>query len=587
MEINKDRKFNNEKKSLSNLIKGYSYSIQYITFISGFLLIAIGLIVALFLRDIQSTGIILIIVGAISLLISTIFNLSKLKNFLISSKGAYGANTLFILIGVIIISLIINSVIYVSNKNGITPSWFRSDLTASKEYDLSNQALNAIKNLNENLEIFLFLRNDSSKDALSIKRTEDLLSEFSRNSNDYELTFMHIDPDLDPNLSSSLNIEKYLSGRDLPVLVFRLEESQRLAHIVGGDPNESIDVFNEKDVISGMLISSQVKRKRVFFLSGHEERDINNIDRSSNSLGQAKITLERDNYDVSSITTDELSRILLNFSLSNELDLFPAAIIISDPSDDLLESEKNILKEYIALGGNIMMLLEPDSPKGYTEMLSGWGIISGEGTLVDRISYVAPNLEFLQIKDSNLQIPDHPITYNFDVIYFPGSKFIGMSLTNEEIPITEEGLPYVKAEPIAYTTISSWEEKSKEIIEFNNEDISGPLPVVLAVEVISEIKGNPKKEENGEYTMSKLLISGDTDFASNRFIFSAKNEDLFANSVNWLTSDVELISIRPKEKVFRELVLTKDERNFVRWSGWAFLPALSLSLGIYNWWRRR
>ena len=55
----------------------------------------------------------------------------------------------------------------------------------------------------------------------------------------------------------------------------------------------------------------------------------------------------------------------------------------------------------------------------------------------------------------------------------------------------------------------------------------------------------------------------------------------------WLNSDVELISIRPKEKVFRELVLTKDERNFVRWSGWIFLPALSLSLGIYNWWRRR
>jgi len=587
MEINKDRKFNEKKKNLIDLIKGYSYSIQYLTFISGFLLITIGLIVILFLRDIQSTGIILTIIGAISLIISTIFNLSKIKNYLISSKGAYGANTLFILIGVVVISLIINSVIYISNKNGTSPSWLRSDLTASKEYDLSNQALNAIQNLSENLEIFMFLRNDSSKDALSIKRTEDLLSEFSRNSNDYDITFKHIDPDLDPNLSSSLNIEKYLSGRDLPVLVFRLEESQRLAHIVGSDPNLNIDVFNEKDVISGMLISSQVKRKRIFFLSGHEERDINNIDRSSNSLGQAKITLERDNYDVSSITTDELSRILVNFSMSNELDIFPAAIIISDPSDDLLESEKNILKEYINLGGNMMMLMEPDSPKGYTEMLSGWGIISGDGTLIDRISYVAPNLEFLQIKDSNLQIPEHPITHNFDVVYFPGSKFIGLSLTNQEIPITEDGIPYVKAEPLAYTTISSWEEKSKEIIEFDDDDISGPLPVALAVEVISEIKNTPKKDERGEYKLSKLLISGDTDFASNRFIFSAKNEDLFANSVNWLTSDVELISIRPKEKVFRELVLTKDERNFVRWSGWVFLPVLSLSLGIYNWWRRR
>tara|TARA_B100000902_G_C27299565_1_gene911988 strand:+ start:267 stop:2027 length:1761 start_codon:yes stop_codon:yes gene_type:complete len=583
----KERKFNNDKNNLFDSLKNYSYSIQYISMISGLIIMFIGLIILLFLRDIQLTGIILFVLGLISLAISTILNISKIKKFLFSSKGIYSANTFFILIGAIAISLLINSVIYVTSKNGLTPSWFRSDLTASKEYDLSDQSINALLNLDENLEIFMFLRNDSSKDALSIKRTEDLLSEFSRNSNDYSVSFKHIDPDLDPNLSSSLNIEKYLSGRDLPILVFRLEKSQRLSHIVGKDPNLSIDIFDEKDIISGILISSQVKRKRVFFLSGHEERDINNTDRSSDSLGQAKITLERDNYDVSSITTDELSRIILNYSLSYELDLFPAAIIISDPSDDILESEKNVIQEYITLGGNIMLLLEPDSPKGYIEMLSSWGIIAGEGTLIDRISYVAPNLEFLQIKDSNLQMPDHPITHNFDVIYFPGSKFIGLSLMPEEIPITEDGVPYVKADPLAYTTISSWEETSKEFIEFDQGDISGPLPVILAVEAISEIKGNPKKQENGEYTKSKLLISGDTDFASNRFIFSAKNEDLFANSVNWLTSDVELISIRPKIKVFRELVLTKDERNFVRWSGWIFLPALSLSIGFFSWWRRR
>ena len=86
---------------------------------------------------------------------------------------------------------------------------------------------------------------------------------------------------------------------------------------------------------------------------------------------------------------------------------------------------------------------------------------------------------------------------------------------------------------------------------------------------------------------SKLIISGDTDFASNKFLFSAKNEDLFANSINWLTSDVELISIRPKIKVFRELVLTQDERNFVRWSGWIFLPGISIFLALWSWWRRR
>ena len=582
-----ERKFNNDKSGLLNLIKNYSYSIKYLSFITGIIMLIAGLVIILFLRDIQTSGFILSVLGLIFIIISTIFNIAKIKLFLFSSKGKYSANTFFILLGTLIISVLVNSVIYVSNKNGTTPSWFRSDLTASKEYDLSNQALNSLENLSENMEIFIFLRNDSSKDAISIKRTEDLLSEFSRNSNKNTIKFKHIDPDLDPNLSSNLNIDRYLSGRDLPVLVFRLEESQRLSHIVGKDPNESIDIFNEKDVISGILISNQIKRKRVFFLSGHEERDINNMDRTSDSLGQARVTLERDNYDVSSITTDELSRIILNFSLSKELDLFPAAIIISDPLDEILDSEKNVIQEYISLGGNIMLLLEPGSPRGYIEMISSWGVISGEGTLIDQISYVAPNLEFLQIKDSNLQIPDHPITHNFDVIYFPGSKFIGLSLMPEEIPITDDGTLYIKAEPLAYTTINSWEETSKEIIEFNQEDISGPLPVALAVEAISSINGNPVKQESGEFLKSKMIISGDTDFASNRFIFSAKNEDLFANSVNWLTSDVELISIRPKVKVFRELVLTKDERNFVRWSGWIFLPALSLSLGFFSWWQRR
>ena len=42
-----------------------------------------------------------------------------------------------------------------------------------------------------------------------------------------------------------------------------------------------------------------------------------------------------------------------------------------------------LFRKFISLGGNLMLLLEPDSPKGYVEMISDWGIISGEGTLID------------------------------------------------------------------------------------------------------------------------------------------------------------------------------------------------------------
>ena len=100
-------------------------------------------------------------------------------------------------------------------------------------------------------------------------------------------------------------------------------------------------------------------------------------------------------------------------------------------------------------------------------------------------------------------------------------------------------------------------------------------------------KGDENKivEIDGEW--NHIVVIGDSDFASNKYITSSRNQDLFANSVNWLTKDTELISLRVKETVFRELVLTKNERAFIRWSGWLLMPSIIGSLGILAWWRRR
>ena len=56
---------------------------------------------------------------------------------------------------------------------------------------------------------------------------------------------------------------------------------------------------------------------------------------------------------------------------------------------------------------------------------------------------------------------------------------------------------------------------------------------------------------------------------------------------NWLTEDINLISIRPKALVFRELVLTKREFEFIRFSSWFLLPlGMALIAGVV-WWQRR
>ena len=87
--------------------------------------------------------------------------------------------------------------------------------------------------------------------------------------------------------------------------------------------------------------------------------------------------------------------------------------------------------------------------------------------------------------------------------------------------------------------------------------------------------------------LATVALFGDTDFASNRYIEELDNRDLFLNTVNWMTGDESLISIRPREEVFRPLVLTASEYDFIRYLSWFLLPAALAAIAVFTWWRRR
>ena len=57
-----------------------------------------------------------------------------------------------------------------------------------------------------------------------------------------------------------------------------------------------------------------------------------------------------------------------------------------------------------------------------------------------------------------------------------------------------------------------------------------------------------------------LVVAGDADFVSNGFFGWQGNGDLFLNSVNWLTGQADLISIRPKEIANKRVLFTGDNR---------------------------
>jgi ABC-type uncharacterized transport system involved in gliding motility auxiliary subunit len=65
------------------------------------------------------------------------------------------------------------------------------------------------------------------------------------------------------------------------------------------------------------------------------------------------------------------------------------------------------------------------------------------------------------------------------------------------------------------------------------------------------------------------------------------NSDLALNTVDWLSSDEDLISIRPKAEEDRRITMTRAQLNLVRITSQFLLPLVVVFAGVSVWWRRR
>jgi len=251
-------------------------------------------------------------------------------------------------------------------------------------------------------------------------------------------------------------------------------------------------------------------------------------------------------------------------------------VVIAGPTKDLLEEEKEPLYTYLKNGGRALFLLEPDTPDSFRELLGKWAISLGEGTVVDQGSSIRgdPKTPVLQ----SFQYSTYtPITDLLDVTFFPGATSVSFPM--EEPPDTIAFLP------LAVTSPNSWLETDADKVAYDEgKDTKGPLFVALAVQAVA-----PVGEEPGQYSdkLTTMVIFGDTDLASNKFYSAFTNSDFLLNSINWLAEDYELISIRVKPFIFRELVVTSREFDFIRWTSWLLMPSAVIFLGFVVWWRRR
>jgi ABC-type uncharacterized transport system involved in gliding motility auxiliary subunit len=90
-----------------------------------------------------------------------------------------------------------------------------------------------------------------------------------------------------------------------------------------------------------------------------------------------------------------------------------------------------------------------------------------------------------------------------------------------------------------------------------------------------------------ENSQGRFVVVGSSSWLSNGFINFNGNSDLALNTINWLASDEDLISIRPKEREDRRITMTRAQLSWVRATSQFLLPGIVVIAGIGVWWKRR
>ena len=454
--------------------------------------------------------------------------------------------------GVVVVLFIIIALNYVLARQNT-----RWDLTAAQQYSLSDQTQRVLEGLESPIRILVFAREPE------FPRYRDRLDEYAYLSS--QVTVDYVDVDRQPMLARQYEVQSY------GTIVFDYEG--RVERVVSDA---------EQDLTNGLITVIEGKQQTVYFLEGHGEKEHTGADRDGYSTVSGALGL--DNFEVESLVLAQQSAVPEDATV----------VVVAGPQTDLLPGEVAALRVYLDRGGKLLVLIDPPSdsaapePEGLLGLLREWGIELGTDVVVD-----ASGMGQLLGADASVPVvanyPFHPITDRFNLLtaYPLARSVLGATWAEADI-----------------------DELATGQVELNEEAGDRPGPVTIGMAVSAPAPsvepavtgtdadgGEPAAEDDETDTEgdgtdatppeTRLVVIGDSDFATNGVVGIQGNRDMFLNTVNWLAQQENLISIRAREPEDRRLTLTADQQRRLYWLSLLLVPGFVLGTGVYTWWRRR
>ena len=356
------------------------------------------------------------------------------------------------------------------------------------------------------------------------------------------------------------------------------------------------NVPDEETVTQALRRVLKPQRKKVYFLTGHGERSLENPQRGGYQV--AKRALENEGYEVAPLNLLQLPEEAQKAEVPQDA----ALVVVAAPSKSLTPPEIEALKAYLQQGGRLLVLLEPHQDGGLKEFLAAYGvelddaiILDRPRTLVDvaqqgRVMGTSPDMILVE------QYGDHRITEEFANLatIYPQAR---------PLILPHGGVKGVGGRlALATTSATSFAKLGKDWLKerkftFNpDRDRKGPLTLAVLVEIKADAPPAPEAEPQEKSPPEKaspeprrgyLVVFGDSDFADNIYFNLLGNGDLFLNTVNFLAEEEKQILVRAQERKSQPLTLTE----FTAWGllilSLVLMPGTMLFLGVRSYLKRR
>jgi ABC-type uncharacterized transport system involved in gliding motility auxiliary subunit len=416
------------------------------------------------------------------------------------------------------------------------------DATSNKRYSLSDQTAKIVKGLKQDATITYF------DQSTRFREGKDLLDQYANLSPKVRVEY--VDPDRNPQLAREAGI------RSLGAAVIQI-----------GAKREEAKGMSEEGITGAFIRDLKSNTRTVCFVTGSGEHQPDDRDREG--LSDFKDLLAKDNYE--SKTVDLLQKA--------EVPSDCTTLVVAGPTRNHEQPEVDAIKRYVEEGGRALLMLDPPLKLGRSEiadndaltnLLQSWGITLSKDLILDlnpigQLAGLGPQVALVTSYSSQPIVNEMKGT----ATGFPLARSMEIKNTDKT---SVQKLFDSSSSSLATNNLSS---ASVNVNDPKNK--KGPLTIAAAGTY------NTGKENS----QGRFVVIGSSSWAANRFINFNGNNDLALNAINWLASDEDLISIRPKPQEDRRITMTRAQLNLVRVTSQFVLPLVIVFAGVGVWWKRR